>query len=150
MGVAKKYFIGTQENSPLQNITVGGICFHRYTESVSVEESGETLRNRQLGQIITLKDKQVEKIKKSAAEKFIRSNRIGRNPKIVSKDGRYEADDFDQPVGKFVYMVDIEEAAKAQGAMWMNAKHPSLIQTVTIETKEPEKSKESTKKTKDK
>ncbi len=106
----KRYLVGATKDSPLYSIHVGGVCFPRYSETVTYDpETGNTLRYPNMGNVVELTDDQVKTIKQIAFNsKFFRSK--GKRCFAVSKHTKgYRKQGVEIPYAKYIYMVPIRD-----------------------------------------
>ena len=109
----RPFWLGTMKNSPVQNVTIGGVQFHAFTERV-YDEKGKwmTQRDKQTGGIAFLTEEKVELIKERAAQKIVRKlgKRIVRVYSTASERYRYEPGD--EPLAKYIYMIPLKAASQ--------------------------------------
>lgn len=147
---AVAYWCGTFSDAPVQNVLLGGISFPRFTERiVQPEGSLVTKRFPQFGAVQYLTPAQIEKIKEATRNRAVRwagSQEVYREivmteqglvtyertkPRtgwVVMRDGRYRPHVMDEPLGRYVYCLPVEDAARTMGAHWQSgdAAPPSL------------------------
>lgn len=109
---AHRYWVGTTPECPVQNVTVGGISFARFTGIPTFDSSGVPDRKLDMGCEIDLGQDQVELIQKAVSIRVIR--RVGsqedpgkRRGIIVLIDGgrhKYRPQSSDEPLARFLYM----------------------------------------------
>ena len=99
------YRIGVTPECPVHQITVGGHCFPRRTETVT-GYGAETKRTELQGSMVLLADKDIEAIKEGAKRRVIRSTRGKKlSAKVYHKDARnYREGSNDQEVENFLYI----------------------------------------------
>ena len=99
------YRIGVTPECPVHQITVGGHCFPRRTETVT-GYGAETKRTELQGSMVLLADKDIEAIKVGAKRRVIRSTRGKKqSAKVYHKDARnYRQQPQDQEVSDFLYI----------------------------------------------
>lgn len=121
------YWCGATKDSPVHNITLGGISFPKFTGEVregDVEGKQKFVDNLHDGQIHSLTEATVELVMEHAKGKVIRNYRtevLGNDPSgeqptvflgsILSTTGSrhrpYQYREGDLPLGNFVYMVKV-------------------------------------------
>lgn len=99
------YRIGVTPECPVHQITVGGHCFPRRTETVT-GYGAETKRTELQGSMVLLADKDIEAIKQGAKRRIIRSTRGKKlSAKVYHRDARnYREGANDLEVEDFLYI----------------------------------------------
>lgn len=99
------YRIGVTPECPVHQVTVGGHCFPRRTETVT-GYGAETKRTELQGSMVLLADKDIEAIKQGAKRRVIRSTRGKKlSAKVYHKDARnYREVANDLEVENFLYI----------------------------------------------
>lgn len=129
----RQYYVGTVNNSPFQNITVGGFCFPKYTaELISNKETGISLQSHHNGDILHLSDDEVARIRKSAAGKVVRWNAANTRATMLSKDEKYRPVPTDHPVSEYIYLIPVQKAAE-WNQQWRGSIPISLSETIKAE-----------------
>ena len=122
----KRYWLGTLDQCPLQNATIGGRTFHRRTDKgYHVEGERMPRKIERRGALEWLTDEQVAKIKDASRRKFVR--RVGDSARVVQpRPGapRYASDD---PIGMYLYCIPVEDAMRLLGAGWHDAGSPPSL-----------------------
>jgi hypothetical protein len=86
----KRYWIGTTEDAPKQNIDICGVGFPRWTQQVTpLDDDGKKyeVSGRKPGMLVMLSQSQVDRIKDRAELKVVRWG-IARDVKGLSGDGK--------------------------------------------------------------
>lgn len=127
--VREKYWIGTRENSPFQNVCMGGQTFHRYTEIMQpgVDGREQVGMVRQHGLVVGLTAEEVAYIKEQVARHVIR--RLGAQNYILDiKDEnpvrKYAKNKNDVPLAHFLYMVKVKDSMPSE---WRRFTPPSML-----------------------
>lgn len=121
----RTYYMGTLPSCPVQNVTVGGICFHRFHGYADFKEDGKPDRELQMGKDERLTEKQVEQIRQSVKVRVVRwlgsdpepgedldpkefeRRRQKRRAIIVPIDGKKTRMlPTDEPLARYLYMHD--------------------------------------------
>lgn len=119
----KRYWLGTLDQSPIQNATVGGRSFPRTSYRLSWVDGERSARKfERRGAIEDLTDEQFAAIKKNAAEKFVR--KTGRKATVVQPTGNRTRFATDEPLGTYLYCLPIDEAARILGSGWQDSGSP--------------------------
>ena len=102
-----KYWIGTTDDSPLQNAVVGGISFPAFTGTLSHDKRLLPIRPNTKGAVVELSDQEVAHIVKRLEVLCIR--RIGSaSAYLVSRTQRnFTPRVGDVPLAKFVFMIKL-------------------------------------------
>lgn len=125
--IPRKYFVGTIDGSPFQNITIGGICFPNFTnELIRNDENTATIQSKRRGDILELYDYEVKRIREAASKKIIRWNPAQTRAFIVSIDDKYRKGNNDEPISKYIYLIPLEQVAK-DNPMWRETSPLSLV-----------------------
>lgn len=127
-----EFWIGTLAKCPFQNLTVAGQTFHRYTEKVEHPDGSlRTKRTPRNGAVVALDEAQVKLLRERIDASVIRPN--GRNPILINRDAEtfnpmraYQPREGDTPLGEFIYMVPVDEAATVtNNHQWWESEPPS-------------------------
>lgn len=128
---SKRYWLGTFEDSPWQNITLGGACFPLFTDVPVPNDAGmgRDEYRRMVGAFLYLSDEDVDRIRLAASRKVIRIGNSGRATMLNSQSNRYRRHGGDKPAGHFVFLIEFEEASKrlGPGFLFEGASPPPLI-----------------------
>lgn len=125
---AAQYWVGVFEGSPRQNWTLGGIQFPMWTEDVRDPGNGSLVTERitRRGDLVWLDAAAVERIKDAAI--WLKVRTVGKVRVVVSgRNSRYRRWDTDLPAGRFVFMLQKDEAAKRYGSEWRESDPEPLI-----------------------
>lgn len=118
-----RYWLGTLDQCPLQNVSLAGRTLHRWTYRqfwIEGQRLPEKIQRR--GGIEDLTDEQFEAIKAASMKKFVR--RTGDRAEVVSKREGRPHFQSDEPIGTYVYCLPIDEAAKLLGPSWQDQGTP--------------------------
>ncbi len=111
-----RYWIGVRDGSPRDYITLGNVCFPKYTEIVKDPEDGGLVTERTLvrGETIDLRPEQVKVAIAAGKSLIVRRRGSASSPPLVlsSKRVGFFPLETDIPLGRYVFMVTIKEAAK--------------------------------------
>lgn len=111
-GPTKLYWIGTTEDSPYQNVTVGGVSFPRWTGMAVWGADGTPDRPEGLraGARVNLTEGQVNAILRGVANRILRPVGGEERAKLIPKDARtYRPMKGDEPLGRYLYMHDLSK-----------------------------------------
>ena len=117
----ERYWIGTVPTSPIQNVTVGGVCFPRFRGNPVFDRPGDAPdRALEYGVFADLTDDQVDAIKKGVAARVVRpiglpdsefddAEGVARNTRktgqMLMVDGpKYRRQPRDIPLARLLYM----------------------------------------------
>ena len=115
---SKKYFVGTINDAPLQNITIGGFCFPNFTnELIKNDETSQLTPNKRKGDILELYDDEVKRIKDAASKKVVRWNANKTRAFIVCIDDKYKSGPNDELISKYIYLISLDEISQ-KNPMW--------------------------------
>lgn len=105
-----KFWVGTTADCPIQNVTVGGFCFPRFSGTPSFsEKTGKPDRPLDLGQELELADSEVKRILDAVKSRVLRSiGSKGKRATILDVDGKYATNPHDKPLAGYLYMVPVE------------------------------------------
>ena len=137
----KLYHIGTLEGCPLQNVTVGGVCFPRYTEEVSHnEDSNVTTRSRRNGDIVPLSDSQRDFILKRMGSRVVRWNGSRTRGRVITVESeRFNPNKYDDLLSNYLFMREVPNTA----ASFFGEKPASIGSMSVLEEEAKESSKAS-------
>ena len=124
---SRPYWCGTTADSPIQNINLAGLDFPAYVELIDHPEGSlKTQRNKVRGTVVDLEAKQVEAARVASQKKVIRSQ--GALTSLLSTDSRFFREtEGDLPVGRFVFMIEVDSAVRSYGAMWRDTENPQPL-----------------------
>ncbi len=108
--IRTKYWIGTLENIRVQNVTVGGVNFARFSGLCAFDDKGKPSAPTQKGCYAMLSEDEVNATIQSVGRRVLRKmgTRGGRIFLVDSK--RYRRDKkTDRPLGEFLYMVPADQ-----------------------------------------
>lgn len=119
------YWLGTLDQSPVDVVHLGGVAFQRTTDRM-VHVLGERLPRKytRRGSLVHLTDVQIEAIKQNARTKLVRTT--GKRAVVIQINSarsqvRYPSD---EPIGSYVYLLLVEDAAQLLGPGWHDAGTP--------------------------
>lgn len=133
---ARLYWIGTLPGNPRQNVAISGISFPAFSEILE-DQGYVTQRHKRAGGLVWLSPERVERVKTAIADRVVRTTTTG-NPAtgvlpirvVVSMTGNYHRPYVpyvdDEPLGKYLYLIDVESAAKKIGPLWRDEAPPPL------------------------
>ncbi len=126
------YWVGTFDDCPVQNVTLGGISFPRYTERVIDDGGMITKRSPARGAMTWLSPDQVDRIETAIKNRIVRwrgrgAQRRGTVALNRAGDARYRKMTGDEPLGHYVYMTTVEDAINQAGATWQQGFEPSPV-----------------------
>ncbi len=124
---SRSYWCGTLPGSPLQNINIAGLDFPAFIELIDHPAGTiKTQRTKVRGTVVSLDDSQVKAAHAAATRKVIRTS--GARISLLSVDSRfYRKTVGDQPIGAYLYMMEVEDAVDQFGAMWRDAPNPQPL-----------------------
>ena len=122
-----RYWIGVRDGSPRDYITLGNVCFPKYTEKVSDPEDGGLVTERTLvrGDVVDLRPEQVRVALERGRDLVVRGRGSASAPPLVlsSRNTSFHSMEADVPLGRYVFMIPIKEAAKL-GYDWRDQAEP--------------------------
>lgn len=143
----RDYWAGVLPGCPRHNLTIGGVTFADYVELVTPDPAGlKDNRQRLFGSIARLDEDQVEAIKVLARRKLVRGanrrtdehgvalptttivkddrfdvelwNRTRKPAQVVASQPKYRSQRGDEPVGKYLFLIPVEDAPRLAGPAW--------------------------------
>lgn len=136
---SRLYWCGTLSDCPRHNLALGGVPFTATSDLVQDLAGGETRRVPRNGSMAWMTPAQVERVKASIADRVVRRVTAGR-PATATDPGvpatyavitrtpgaasRYVEHLGDEPLGRYVYLYDVEAQARALGPMWRDGEPP--------------------------
>lgn len=106
----RRYWIGTMPDSPVQNITLGGVTFHRYVGKFERADGSIDPRTPR-GDVVWIDDTRRARIEREVKSKLLRV-RGGRRvvvSRITPPQREFRAMPGDEPLAYYVYMVELPE-----------------------------------------
>jgi excisionase family DNA binding protein len=124
---SRSYWCGTTSDSPIQNINLAGLDFPAFVELIDHPEGSlKTQRHKVRGTVVHLEAKQVEAARDASNKKVVRSQ--GARTSMLNVDSRYyRKTEGDVPVGRFVFMIEVDSAVRSYGAMWRDTENPQPL-----------------------
>lgn len=107
----KEYLVGTKPNCPIQNVSVGGICFPLYNEDVTVDDAGQTHRSRINGAIVKMDKNKYEFVKAKIKSKVIRWRDKNKKIGYIVNIEKNKTLPNDEPLENYIYIEDIRKLA---------------------------------------
>jgi len=126
------YWCGTTPDSPIQNITAGGVCFPRWTGRMDMGKDGQLESEPARGALYQLDADQVELVVDRVADAFIRGEgpmavKMSKTMPYGSKVKAYVPQANDVPLGCFIYMVRMEPTMPVD---WRMAEPETMVERV--------------------
>jgi len=102
----RPYWLGTLPDSPVQNITVGGVRFVRATGPMN----GDHEFTNPPGQVVQLTEEQVERIKEHLG--FLVVRQFGHDRRVLDKQSpTYRYQEGDEYLGRYLYFYELDRDA---------------------------------------
>lgn len=113
----RRYWLGTLKDCPYQNVHVAGTLFPRYMGNVEHDKHGDPVNKPLPGMVIQLDEDQVERVKEGVVNRVIRPIGKSKRAAMLLRSGThrkpYRPQAGDQPLGRFLYMYDVENGFPA-------------------------------------
>ena len=105
-GTTTEFIVGTLDTCPMQNVTVAGVSFPRFSGVTSFDKNGMPETPVPCGGIVHLTEDQIEAVKVSVSIRVLRAH--GKNPKggnlyLVNSES-YRRSPVDVPLAGYLYM----------------------------------------------
>lgn len=102
-------WLGVTDESPLQNIVLGGLLFPRYSREIPLDKNGDVVKGKETRGIrVRITKESAKAIEEDCVRHVVR--RVGVNAVTLdTKDHRYERQANDLPIGCFLYAVEIHQ-----------------------------------------
>jgi len=114
------YYMGTTDDSPIQNVVMGGKTFPSYHEEIKVEEAGGVTRIRKKGHFAPLTERQVNAVLTEVSRHVVdKHNRI---QKVDHESYRW--DEKHKPLGQYLFMIKLGDSLPID---WRENDPPTLI-----------------------
>lgn len=139
----RSYWFGVLPDCPFQNVSVGGITFHTFTEKVEHKDGKlMTQRTKRPGAVVELEAHVIEKVEKLLGRLKIR-RLAERRAEVIDPEAKhrnplmgYRPHAGDVPLADFLYFIPVEEAHEIAGVQWSDTyKPPCYTETSQAKTK---------------
>mgnify|MGYP003149230708 CR=1 FL=1 len=124
---SRSFWCGTTSDSPLQSINLAGLDFPAFVELIDHPQGAlKTQRHKVRGTVVHLEAKQVEAARSASIKKVVRTQ--GARTSMLNVESRYYREtEGDVPVGRFVFMIEVDSAVRSYGAMWRDTENPQPL-----------------------